>query len=758
MPLSILLIFLFSISFSSSLPSLILKNKTLSLVTVNSSDFWDNLDSPDDILTMANFYSKTQSDARYASIIWNYNQTYTGGTYNITYQNFAYNQTDGSYNVTYQTQIASLNSTQLWNLSGSSLFPKSLSYNVGIGTNTPSSNLVVGVSGGSDAGSQEIRIGGNADNARAMIIRKDTSTPYGSQIIFAGHTSSEAGHLAFLASNDSADEVMRLTSGFRVGIGNSTPTDKLVVAGNITSYAVNPLIRLHSSTTDQVGRLEFTDVSGGLTGFIRATNNAGNDLIELNRGATQGVDLVGLYADNSIRFTTNSIERVRINNNGLNVSNNLFANGTRVGIGTAGPTNALHVLSNGDNKMQIEGTGNNFIILNRTSVATWFIGDNSGGLTFDTSSIASGGSKFYISSAGKVGIGTATPNGALEIDTSTVAGRYVIIGNSSSGDNVIRVDNNGLSNGLIFENRDLSAIDDHGVDIEYNFGNATSTNAINGATIRVAKTQNWTTAGNEDAYMSFYTRWDGTIAERMRIGDSGNVGIGTTSPTSSGGIAKVLSIRGTSAGIVLNETDTTNKPWEIYVQGGDLFFYDGTSGSGNRVTFKNGGNVGIGTTTPMYPLHIGTNTSQANQSISVFAHGNISATGFITRTEVWDENKNALSEIKDSTQYKNPDGSINHEAFGSAYVSWDSQRQIGTQNITEQKEVCRELSEEEMGLLGKLFGDNQECTIEQTITEVPIYETYKEEGVSLGVMIAKQEQVIFEMKQELCAMGRTKWC
>jgi len=92
-----------------------------------------------------------------------------------------------------------------------------------------------------------------------------------------------------------------------------------------------------------------------------------------------------------------------------------------------------------------------------------------------------------------------------------------------------------------------------------------------------------------------------------------------------------------------------------------ISFLTGTV-SGNRterMVVKSDGNVGIGTTSPSYPLEVATNVS----GISIYADGNVSAKDYITRTSVYDKSKGtALSYIKDSNDYKTED-KIDHTKF-----------------------------------------------------------------------------------------------
>ena len=100
---------------------------------------------------------------------------------------------------------------------------------------------------------------------------------------------------------------------------------------------------------------------------------------------------------------------------------------------------------------------------------------------------------------------------------------------------------------------------------------------------------------------------DGAIMSLVR---GGNVGIGTTSP----GTSK-LYVSGdvTNYGITseapsgygkLILKQTSGQAWSVGLSSNDLFFYYGGTSAGTRVTFANGGNVGIGTTSPTEKLSV----------------------------------------------------------------------------------------------------------------------------------------------------------
>ena len=106
-------------------------------------------------------------------------------------------------------------------------------------------------------------------------------------------------------------------------------------------------------------------------------------------------------------------------------------------------------------------------------------------------------------------------------------------------------------------------------------------------------------------------------AERMRIDSSGNVGIGTTSPSRNlqigdGSGNSVLAIVASTTGlsqIGLGDSDDDNRMQIIADHNQELFSIQtggGTAlnGSKDRLVIKGSGEVGIGTTSPTAPLHI----------------------------------------------------------------------------------------------------------------------------------------------------------
>jgi len=113
-------------------------------------------------------------------------------------------------------------------------------------------------------------------------------------------------------------------------------------------------------------------------------------------------------------------------------------------------------------------------------------------------------------------------------------------------------------------------------------------------------------------------------AEAMRIDTSGNVGIGTNSPSQKldvNGLGRMRFTSGTGAGHWLDTignasrffvgSDATAEAWRVYDSGG---------GGANRIYLDSSGNVGIGTSSPGNRLHI-SGASNAVSGVSIQSTG-----------------------------------------------------------------------------------------------------------------------------------------
>ena len=271
-------------------------------------------------------------------------------------------------------------------------------------------------------------------------------------------------------------------------------------------------------------------------------------------------------------------------------------------------------------------------------------GSIAGGGTFNyipkfsgTSSI---GNSLIYDDGSLIGIGTATPNSFLDVRGSAtfkITSPRILIEDN---------DNNGTAS-IWFRPQNASFNTRGAIDlISAGSGAAGEFRFSAGATGGT---------GNAAHYMSFYT----AALERMRIDNAGNVGIGTTSPSSQ------LEVSGSGGTIITtNSTNSTGYSSLLINSSGVLkgFFGYGTylvtggglgirTASGVPLSFSIGsatesmfintsGNVGIGTTSPAAKLSVqGTtliNTNTDNGTDKLQVSGSISGIGmkqnYVTKT------------------------------------------------------------------------------------------------------------------------------
>jgi hypothetical protein len=172
-----------------------------------------------------------------------------------------------------------------------------------------------------------------------------------------------------------------------------------------------------------------------------------------------------------------------------------------------------------------------------------------------------------ISSSENVGIGTSSPNNQLEIksDTSTVVTRLAC--NSGTG-------------------------------------------------------RDWGVASATDGAFGIYD-YD-AAAYRMRINSSGNVGIGTNSPTDTNGFGKALDIQGSTGGAIYVGSSGDRGIFG-YASGEQHIINPSASGTtrftingSERMRIDSSGNVGIGTTSPSEKLEVNGNVKMGAVSGSTF--------------------------------------------------------------------------------------------------------------------------------------------
>ena len=300
--------------------------------------------------------------------------------------------------------------------------------------------------------------------------------------------------------------------------------------------------------------------------------------------------IVGYFQNNnSICYTgyhssTTTLNAVRIGAQGNNLLFSVSSDGSpnermritsagNVGIGTSSPNRLLTVA----------GTTSGLIALNASIYRNTTIGSDSVG-NFIVYDDTAGEYRMVINSSGNVGIGTTSPSQRLDVVGAVRTTAFYQISNGPTNTGFIG------SQASIFG----SGGDD------FTFYNGNATNNV------------------------FYT----SGLERMRITSSGNVGIGTTSPSSKVSISGgTLSVSGSGAGygvVKLGDPTDVNPYVGMYRSAAasiatsgnflNLGGYDGIafttgvaqlSGQPERMRITSSGFVGIGTTAPQRALQVG---------------------------------------------------------------------------------------------------------------------------------------------------------
>tara|TARA_R110000787_G_scaffold20545_2_gene60959 strand:- start:435 stop:4628 length:4194 start_codon:yes stop_codon:yes gene_type:complete len=442
---------------------------------------------------------------------------------------------------------------------------------VGIGTSAPALPLHI------SSATPAIRLTDTDDNSDAQI-----GAAAGGLLVFDADIGNEAAGSAILFRVDGSSEKMRLTSAGNVGIGTTAPAEKLHVAGVVQSssgYILNDTNKhyLYSGGVSNIG-VRFNN-GGTATGYMFLKNFA------------SGVNGIGV-ASGSLALGTASTARMYIDSAGL------------VGIGVSAPSAPLDVRSDG----LATGSKRFIALLDVSSISNFLSTDsvlylNNAGAgdtgihfranTADYSIRATDSSELLfeddavermrISSAGNVGIGTTAPGTKLEISTSGIA--------------TLRIND--------------SSSTTRRVDLSNSSGYAVLT-ARNGATNTGFYVQGGATSSKYVRFHETYTQFYTSDTERMRIDSSGNVGIGTSSPSKTLDVDGQLRIRnGGATGYALLEygaSATATNNWHVGSEGdGTYRFYNGNFGAGTeRMRITSAGKVGIGTSTPDSgtPLHV----------------------------------------------------------------------------------------------------------------------------------------------------------
>jgi hypothetical protein len=472
-------------------------------------------------------------------------------------------------------------------------------------------------------------------------------------------------NLIFKTSNT---EKMRITNSGNVGIGTTSPTEKLEVSGNIL--------------IDSIGQeLQFSNHSVG------AYRDGSNRLMISGYGGIR-------FQAEAVGGMENQATRMVINPSG------------NVGIGTISPVAKLHVKVNDSGATPIaqqhlivennSATGIGILTPSATS-GYLFFGDNNdaqrGFISYDHSSDSmafkvSGSERMRIDSSGSVGIGTTSPSNKLHVNsgstnevarfesTDSVAylsimdnnTTYSLQGIGSIGDALTLYNNNS-------EKIRINSSGDVGIGTNSPLGILHVADANPEFILEDTTNLNRNKIENVDGNMRYHADYGSNIgnsrhiffidnSEKVRFDTNGNVGIGNTSPSDN----LEIGTNGSADTAFRMYSDQSGKYFRINSGGnftalrttGDQNLIIQSSGTAGYVTFEAGnsermrvnynGNVGIGTTSPAFkttiyssgttdsfPLVVGQG-NEPNEFVGIGLSGFTASNGAVKAAMVLDRN------------------------------------------------------------------------------------------------------------------------
>jgi hypothetical protein len=355
--------------------------------------------------------------------------------------------------------------------------------------------------------------------------------------------------LPFITNNA---EQMRLTSTGKLGIGKTSPTEALDVAGNFRlSGALMP-----NNSAGTSGYILQSSGSNSAPTWISPSSLVGGSGWAFNGNSVSSIQSIGTTSNYDLPFITNNAEQMRLtstgrlglgsnafdatnpekflvdggsttsynlmtgkgnidnylqiniknSSNGTNASSDLVAtsnNGSEttnyidMGINSGGYSNTTFPVLGGANTAYLYATGNDFVIGNGTSAKP---------IRLFTGGFSAANERMRIDGAGKVGIGTTTPTEALDI-TGNLRFSGALMPNNTAG-----------TSGYILQSN----------------GAGTSPTWV--APSAVAGSTNWTLNGNSvTALKSFGTTSNFDLpfitnnTEQMRLTTTGSLGLGSNS-------------------------------------------------------------------------------------------------------------------------------------------------------------------------------------------------------------------------------------
>ena len=512
---------------------------------------------------------------------------------------------------------------------------------VGIGTSAPTASLHI-----SDSGDAEIWLVADADNVtesdNPMIRYRQDGGAVGMNVGFdqSNFGSNNFGIARRYTSTDQTPSILVEVTTGHVGINNTNPTVNLDVTGNAKVSGKTTTSTFQMTTGGGNNKVLTSDASGNATWQNTQGDNLGNHTATAN----------------------------------LAMANKNISNIASLDIGATTLTGVVGILGDGRNTINMQATNNASALSgiswqNVNSNYVWSIhradaGSGDAELVFaggvDNSSISALSERMRIDKTGQVGIGTNNPVRTLHVHDASSTGNYIQITNSATGtsnssgaligmssnnmlvrnyasgylafrtggntsDAVRIAANNFVGIGTTNPQKKLHVsggriLVDNGYGIDYR-------NAANNANNSLIKNVSGTNDVNiaETSSTSVKISVNGA-ANALHIETNGNVGLGTSDPHSTLHVASgdikisnsgrlIADNSGASAVYPIIDVSTNNLVFGNTNWSNMQFHVGSTS---NAMYIKNGGNVGIGTSSPASKLEVNGQTLLSNSANLIF--------------------------------------------------------------------------------------------------------------------------------------------
>jgi hypothetical protein len=507
--------------------------------------------------------------------------------------------------------------------------------NVGIGTTTPAWGLQIASNTPTFVMSN--RLGGTNAKHWLMSVSGDK---------FMIGTSSD--------SYSATSTYIVISNGGNIGIGTSSPYSMLSVAGQIvgqsfvatstsdissfqqllvnSSTTLQNFTALNSTTTNSTSTsfnsTTLTATNGTITnliGTLATITNATSTSLAVTGNSTstfnKGIDIAGgcfaiagtCLNVGSGHTGTGSVGQVTFwtSSSALSGDNSFFfdSSAKTLGIGTSTPFWSLQIASSTKSQLSLTDPSAG------TNAKHWTMRSVGGNFYMGTTSDALTASSTYLTvlNGGFFGLGTTTPG-----ERFSVSGR-ALVGTLTSHTSAYSSLDSQTSNILEIGNDVLtaSATANQGVlNMSNNLSNASGLvgqimfSNINSGTSdkRIAQMSAQLDGSLSSGRYSFLTTYGGTMTEKMVINSIGNIGVGTSTPN---WLLQISSSTIPQFALTDPSAGTDAKHFFFRSAGGNLYIgssTDSLSATSTYMTILNGGNVGVGTTTPRAKVTVSANS------------------------------------------------------------------------------------------------------------------------------------------------------